>query len=154
MGESCQFLITTIIGLLTPLAIIGVGIWVNTAIRKKGRRDSVLVDHLRELQKEISQLIRKSIDTEDFSDCTACLRRLANDIQHLTDLRQDLMENSSSNQQVLDETLNLYIQLKKHLTNSGTVTEDNEYARLCGNNLRMKILKLIVSTCDLSYSWK
>ena len=115
---------------------------------------SVFVDHLRELQKEISQLIRNSIDTKEFLDCIASLRRLANDIQHLTDLRQDLMENPASNQQVSDETLNLYIQLKKHLTNSGTVTEDNENARICGNKLRLKILKLTVSTCDLSYSWK
>ena len=96
---------------LTPLAIIGIGWWVNTTIRKKNQSDSIVVDHLQQLQKEIHRLTVEAIDASDVKTCTSKLRILSNEIPHLYELYALLVGENEKNRQRLTDAPNTPLSL-------------------------------------------
>ncbi len=138
--------------ILTPLAILGIGWWVNTTIRKKNQSDSIVVDHLQQLQKEIHRLTVEAIDAPDVNTCTSKLRVLSNEIHHLTELHALLVGNNVKiRQKFFTDLNNILIELKILLTDDIKLTKGNRVnrvlARQYSNQLREKTLENILYIC-------
>ncbi len=134
---------------ITAAAILGVGYWVNTTIRRRNHRDVLVFSYLQEVTRQIHKLTTEAVDAHSLEDCTLALRRLSNEVQHLLDLHSQFTVNSTSPQKLLDT---LVLELKWYLTESGTpVEEENrEVARQAGYRLRNEVLQIVLCICDTS----
>ena len=134
----------------TPLAILGLGFWVNTTIRRKSQKNSIIVSYLQGLQSKIHNLIDESISTDNSHKCTKVLRSLSNEIEHLIDLYEHFNKSSEGVQPIhrLKEKL---FGMKNHLTGSGdnAIEEDIERARQSSNELKQEVLDLMLRMCEL-----
>lgn len=150
MITCASFWLSIIPALITASAIVGVGWWVNTAIRKKNKKDNILVNHLQGLQKEIYQFIKEAVDADRLEVCTTKLRGLSNEIQHLTDLYEQLCINESKKKQAKQNLEDAFFDLKRNLTTTGNIArgEDREHARQKGNQLREVVLKVMFDACE------
>ena len=135
--------------LLTPIAIIIVGYWVNTTIRKKNQRESVIVDYLQGIQKEIHRNLLEAIDEQNIKICTLKLRRLSNEILHLLEVYGQLVKvPEEEKNKRLNEMLPLFYDIKRNLTGIEVTEERRERARYCGNQLRGKTLNMVFHICE------
>ena len=135
--------------LITSTAIALVGWWVNTTVRKKSQKGSIVISHLQERQKEIHRLIQGAVDADEFSACTAKLRGLSNEIGHLSDLHDQVRKNNSKGKKIMDNLEGVFFDLKENLTTTGILVceEERERARQTGNRLRREVLKVMFGIC-------
>lgn len=135
--------------LLTPVAIVGVGIWVNTTIRKRNHKTAFIANYLQDLRRQIHNLISDAVDAETLNSCTVTLRALSNEITHLIDLSRQLAKESANHHQ--DILQGLIFEMKRYLTDPGSEAheEHREYARQAGNKLRSEVLQVVMNICDM-----
>lgn len=150
MNAYVDFLLSLVPAFITSAAILFVGLWVNTTVRKKTQKDSILVSHLQERQRDIHQFIKKAVDAEEFDKCTANLRRLSNETQHLIDLHEQMCTDKNEKKQIIRDLEGTLFELKKILTATGNAVgeEDRERARQTGNQLRKKVLRVMFDVCE------
>ncbi len=144
-----SWLLALIPSAMTSLAILGVGYWVNTTIRKKNHRDALVYGYLQELIRQIQKLTTDAVDARTLECCTLSLRRLSNEVQHLIDLHDQFAAQSTNPRKVLDVFV---FELKWFLTESGTPAEDErrECAQQAVNKLRNEVLQVVLTICDRS----
>ena len=134
--------------LLTPVVIVVATIWVNTTIRRKSKSDSVLVDYVQQVRKDIDQLVRDVFDANDRHERTLKLRALSNELCHLQEL-QDHLGNTKESRLEIDRVFLSYFDLKRALTETDPIAIDNrELANKFGNSVRLSTLKVIFSICE------
>lgn len=135
--------------MIPALAILGVGIWVNTTIRKRNHRDVLIFGYLQEVTRQIHKFVTESVDADRLDDCTVALRRLFNEVHHLIDVHDQYASSSPSPRELLTASL---LGLKWHLTQSGDPLneEDREQARQVGHRLRNEVLRIVVRMCEKS----
>ena len=145
-----SFLLHFAPALTTSIAIVLVGWWVNTTVRKKSQKGSIVISHLQERQKEIHQLVEEAVNAKEFTTCLKKLRGLSNEISHLSDLHEQLCKKDDKEREIMDELENVFINLKKNLTSGGVPVceEERERARQIGNQLRLGSLKVMFGVCE------
>ena len=133
--------------IITSMAIIGVGYWVNETIRRKSQKDTVLVNYLQDIQRNIHKYIYSAIETNDFNQRTTELRNLSNEIKHFTDLQLFIEQKNKHN---VDKLKGLCFKFKSSLTETGDSPneEDLAKARLIANELKKDLLESIVDICE------
>ena len=136
--------------IITAVAIVIVGVWVNTTIRRKSQRDTVLVSYLVEQQKKINELIESSLSAKEINTCTSYLRGLSNEIHHLAELSNFLSPHKTKSELKIQRLKIMAFEFKQHLTESGGIaTADTlERARQSGNQLRQFVLETHFSLCE------
>ena len=135
--------------LITAITIVGVGYWVNTTIRRKTQRDTVLVNYLLEQQRKINELIDSALSARELEACTLDLRSLSNEIHHVYELSNFFALCQTQSEERINRLNSLVVEFKHHLTASGEVAEEEprERARQTGNRLRKLVLETHFALC-------
>ena len=146
---SCPWWSVFIPPLITAVTILGVGLWVNTTIRKKNHKEALIFNYLQEVARQIQRLTAEAVDAETLNTSTLKIRHLSNEIQHLMDLHSQFAPSSTSPRLILIDHI---LELKWHLTESGGTVEEAKRvrARQTGNKLRTEVLHAVLTICDKS----
>ncbi len=132
---------------ITAFAIVCVGYWVNTTIRRKSQRDAVLINYLQEIQRNIHQYICSAVETDNEHKRVASLRSLSNEIYHFFDLPIDNVKKSHQRKIQMN---GLYFKFKSSLTDiiDSPNEQSKEQARTIGNSLKQNLLVAIFEICE------
>ncbi len=135
--------------LISAAALVGVGYWIHTTIRRKSQRDLILVNYLQDIQRKIHEHVDSAVEASSLEKCTNHIRSLSNEVHHFDQLpfRHIALQSSLGTD---DKLLPLVFQFKEKLTGSGVEIDEavREQSRQIGRDIKVKLLENIFEICE------
>lgn len=127
--------------LTIPATTIGVGWWINTALRRRAELDRVAVDYLSGVNRRINELIAESLRELESVRLLPALRQLGDEVYWLLGILEKVRPDL--HQRLRVGVWDGYLGLKMYLTDD----RDGVRASTAGRDLRFAVLVVHLRLC-------
>ena len=127
--------------LTIPATTIGVGWWINTALRHRAELDRVAIDYLSGVNRRINELIAESLRELEPERLLPALRQLGDEVYWLLGILEKVRPDL--HQRLRVGVWESFLGLKRHLTDD----RDGVRASTAGRDLRFAVLNVHLRLC-------